>query len=226
MSIVDSLTCGYAKVSAFSIFSTKAHLRRDNGENINAFKSRDLQFKYEIFRNQFKVNEKFNIERKTFDKNFRKIRENIFSLGKKNAKSKLQVLNYFSLENWNKLPAEVKQCHSLIDCIACTGNQSNKEILSMIPSRSRCTNLKASQVGLHSSENKVLLETTASVLNSVNNNFVTLFDVSFKDAQNLLLGQEAKADKQTRKKKKIKLANEVRKNIELQFEETSIQRYF
>ena len=43
MSLIDPLTCGFAKVAVFNIFSTKLDLPKDEGEKSNEYKGKVLK---------------------------------------------------------------------------------------------------------------------------------------------------------------------------------------
>ena len=49
MSLIDSLSCGFAKVSVFNILSTKVDLPKDEGEKSNEYKGKVLKMKYKQY---------------------------------------------------------------------------------------------------------------------------------------------------------------------------------
>ena len=82
MSIIDPLTCGFAKVAVFSLLSNPTNLQRLDKEKATVFKSREFKYRYDKFHEIFKDNEDFRVAYQHFTWNFPKIKDNIQLLGK------------------------------------------------------------------------------------------------------------------------------------------------
>ena len=74
MSIIDPLTCGFAKTVAHDIWIRDENISRRDGESQNHFISRVYSKKYEDYCKAFaNCNENFTVTYKTFINNFPKI---------------------------------------------------------------------------------------------------------------------------------------------------------
>ena len=83
MSLIDPLSCGFAKIYLYSLFITK-NSKKLPGESINHFKGRVLSKQFEQYTSHFKIEGKnnFDVEYKIFVNNFPSIVCNIQGLGK------------------------------------------------------------------------------------------------------------------------------------------------
>ena len=77
MSIVDPLSCGFAKVAVYNILSSKLNLEVVDGEKHNEYKARLLKTKYNKYTTYFCDITSFNVEYRQFTRNFPKITDNI-----------------------------------------------------------------------------------------------------------------------------------------------------
>ena len=70
MSIVDPLSCGFAKVAVYNILSSKLNLEVVDGEKHNEYKARLLKTKYIEYTTYFCNITSFNIGYRQFTRNF------------------------------------------------------------------------------------------------------------------------------------------------------------
>ena len=96
MSIVDPLSCGFAKVAVYNILSSKLNLEVVDGEKHNEYKARLLKTKYNKYTTYFCDITSFNVEYRQFTRNFPKITDNIKSLEKRYREVKKEILETFS----------------------------------------------------------------------------------------------------------------------------------
>ena len=87
-SILDPLTCGFAKVRCYCIFTCNNSIKCVDGA----------------------------IAGKEIYKFFQCIVKNLQKLGKRNKTGKFDAMQFFSLQNWKALTAEEKKQHSLFNC--------------------------------------------------------------------------------------------------------------
>ena len=62
MSLIDPLSCGFAKVAVFNILSTKLDLPKDKGQKSNEYKGKVLKAKYNQYITYFNEIDTFNVE--------------------------------------------------------------------------------------------------------------------------------------------------------------------
>ena len=79
MSLIDPLSCGFAKVTVFNILSTKMDLPKDEGEKSNEYKGKVLKVKYNQYITYFNEIDIFIVEYRQFVQSFKKIIPNIKS---------------------------------------------------------------------------------------------------------------------------------------------------
>ena len=67
------------------------------------------------------LHDKFSIEinYKTFVDHYKKIVPHIQTIGKTKVADKNEILNSFSLENWEKLCCDERKCHTIVECKGC-----------------------------------------------------------------------------------------------------------
>ena len=82
MSLIDPLSCGFAKVAVFNILSTKLDLPKDEGEKSNEYKGKILKVKYNQYITYFNEIDTINVEYRQFAQSFEKIIPNIKGLEK------------------------------------------------------------------------------------------------------------------------------------------------
>ena len=124
MSIVDPLTCVFL---VYNILTKRIDFGRNDGESKKNLKSRVLQHKFEEFS---KSNFSKNVEYKSFKTKFHLIVEHLQKLGKRNGEAKKELLETFSLENWEALGEKHQQQHNLFDCEGCFKSTKLKGALS------------------------------------------------------------------------------------------------
>ena len=116
-SIIDPCTCGFAKIAAYSIFTSDV-------------KSGSLQLKFDKFLKCFDNRETFSTKFDNF-KRFKVIVANVRSVGKSNTSVLKDLINFFGNESWRKSNIEEKEKHQLFNCEACCKSDKYKAKLSL-----------------------------------------------------------------------------------------------
>ena len=226
MSIIDPLTCGFAKVAVFSLFVSPTKLKKQDHENSCKFKSREYKYRLDKFNETFAGCENFHVQYQHFTTNFTKIKENVQLLGKNDSSMKRDVLNVFSSEKWDSLSSQEKNMHSLYNCQACSLKEQYRHYLSKFPTRSRAGKNKAEAAGLGSKKNIVLLDTTQAIVNDFDKAYTKIFGKTFTDAHTLIMEQSNRnKEKLSQRQIEIQAMKKMSKNMQDQWAETSVERY-
>ena len=135
--ILDPLTCGFAKVFMYELFTNRFGIPQTGNwkENANKQRFEKLCLRYKDTNKSF--------YKSFFDKGPRII-ERIQLLGKNSKTAKAGVLKCFSTESWEKLSTEKKQKHSFYDCNECLRNNKFKEHLEQFPTEINTTSIRLS----------------------------------------------------------------------------------
>ena len=134
MSILDPLTCAFAKVVAFEYLTRNLIKNQNVGPTKNAMISSlkeiydELQF--------FFGSDYFKINYTTFRNNYPFIVNQIRSIGKRNPDVKEHVLKTFSKSKWSLLSEELKSRHSPENCKGCLKKKIYKSVLAQFPIKS------------------------------------------------------------------------------------------
>ena len=134
--ISDPLTCGFAKVFMYELFTNSFGILQTGNWKENAHKRRFA---------------KFCLRYRDLDKSFYKsffdkgpgIIERIQLLGKNSETVEAGVLKCFSTESWEKLSIEKKEKHSFYDCNESLRNNKFKKHFEQIPTRNKHRKRKA-----------------------------------------------------------------------------------
>ena len=208
MSIIDPLSCGFAKVFCYQMITDRTWTNR--GNNAKHQQSEILREQFDSFRSQF-TSDTFNVTYSQFKNNFRRIINPIQSLGKKYPLKKGKLLEIFSSEKWTNIK-ESKTKHSLENCTGCYNDTVLRSALAMIPIKNNKYKQKAKKNGLV--EAAVLKEKTKEIINNLNwdyrKNYCTTFTKQFKETLDL--------------PDVINIAKSVKENIEDIWEETCVER--
>ena len=100
MSTIDPLSCGFAKVFYYQMFTDRTRTNRSN--NVKHHQSEILREQSDSFKSQF-ISDTFNLTYSHFKDNFRRIISPIQSLGKKYPSKKRELLEIFSREKWTNI---------------------------------------------------------------------------------------------------------------------------
>ena len=171
MSIVDSLSCGFAKVAVSNILSSKLNLNVDDGEKHKEYKARLLKTKYNKYATYFCNVTSFNVEYRPFIRNFPKITDNIKSFEKRYRDVKKEILEAFSKTVWSDFSFEDKCAHSLMRCDGCMKKLNYRKFLAKFPIRDKKLQQKAAKRGL--CRDGVLADITNPLVKRLNNSFKT-----------------------------------------------------
>ena len=128
MSIVDSLSCGFAKVAVSNILSSKLNRNVVDGEKHKEYKTRLLKTKYNKYTTYFCNVTSFN---------FPRITDNIKSFEKRYRDLKKEILETCSKTAWSDLSFEDKCPYSLIRCDGCMKKLNYRKVLAKFPIRDK-----------------------------------------------------------------------------------------
>ena len=128
MSIVNPLSCGFAKFAIYNILSSKLNLDVVDGEKHNEYKARLLKTKYNEYATYFCNIPSFYVEYRQFTRNLPKITDNIKSLEKRYRDAKKEILETFSKSVWSDLSFEDKCAHSLMHCDDCMKKTNYRKV--------------------------------------------------------------------------------------------------
>ena len=177
MSIVDLLSCGFAKVAVYNILSSKLNLDVVDGEKHKEYKTRLLKTKYNEYTTYFCNIPSFNVEYRQFTRNFPKITDNIKSLEKRYKDVKKEILETFSKTVWSDISFEDKCAHSLMHCDDCMKKTNYRKVLAKFPIRDKKLQQKAIKSGLY--RDGVLADITNTLVKTLNNSFKNVFNETF-----------------------------------------------
>ena len=122
-SILDPMSCGFAKIRCYHIFTSKKIKSVMDNES-------PLEMKHREFNSSFNELESFRVNQRVF-RSFDRIVKNLQKLGKVNKVGKAEVAGFFSLQRWVTLTAEQKKEHSVFNCKGCTENLVYKSKLAL-----------------------------------------------------------------------------------------------
>ena len=121
-SILDPMSCGFAKIRCYDIFTSKKIKSVDNVS--------PLEMKHREFNSSFNELESFRVNQRVF-KRFDRIVKNLQKVGNVNKVGKSEVINFLSLQRWITLTADQKNEHSVFNCKGCTDNLVYKSKLAL-----------------------------------------------------------------------------------------------
>ena len=174
MSIVDPLSCDFAKVAVYNILSSKLNLDVVDGEKRNEYMAKLLKTKYNEYTTYFCNITSFNVECRQFTRNFPKITDNIKSLEKRYRDVKKKILETFSKAVWSDLSFEDKCAHSLMHCDDCMKKTNYRKVIAKFPIRDKRLQQKAAESGLY--RDGVLADITNTLMRTLNNSFKNVFN--------------------------------------------------
>ena len=177
MSTADPLSCVFAKVSVYNIFSSKLNLEVVDREKCNEWKARLLKTKYNEYTTYFCNITSFNVEYRQFTRNFTKITDNIKSLEKGYKEVKKEILETFSKTVWSDLSFEDKCAHSLMNCNGCMKKANYRKALTKFPIPDEKLQQKAAKSGLY--RDGVLADITNTLVKTLDNSFKNVFNETF-----------------------------------------------
>ena len=208
MSIIDPLSCEFAKFFCYQMFTDRT--QANPGNNAKHQQSEILREQFDSFRSQF-TSDTLRVTSSQFKDNFRRIINPIQSLRKKYPSKKRELLEIFSSEKWTNIK-KLKTKHSLENCTGCSSDTVLPSTLAMIPIKNNKHKQKANENGLV--EAAVLKEKTKEIINNLNRdyrkNYRTTFTKQFKKTLGL---PDVK-----------NIAKSVKENIEDIWEETCVER--
>ena len=138
MPIIDALSCGFAKVFCYQIFTDATLTNRSN--NAKYQQSEISREQFDLFRSQF-TSDTLNVTYSQFKDNFWWIINPIQSLGKKQPSKKWELLEIFSREKCTNIKVS-KTKYSLENCTDYSNDKILRITLAMIPIKTINTNKK------------------------------------------------------------------------------------
>ena len=148
MSLLDPLSCGFAKVSVFQVLTEEHGLEQQSDEAMKQFRGRILRAQYKKLTDLF-GNLYFNIDYTTFRNKYPRIITQMRNIGKTNKKWKNELIATFGKEKWKELPESKRGNHSIENCNGCTNSYIYKNCLSKFPTKCNRYKLKAKRAGLY-----------------------------------------------------------------------------
>ena len=206
-SIIDPCTCGFAKIAAYSVFTSNAE-------------SGNLQLKLDTFLKYFDNREKFSTKLENF-KYFKAIVANIRNVGKRNFSVQKDLMTFFGNENWRKLNIEEKEKHQLFSCEACFKSDKYKAKLSLFKLSKQNKNAisQAKCCGLSGIKNAY--EKTKAVVKTLDEEYKAQFGHTFTEIHADIIKNE---NTKVIEKKERSVITEFTKSLKKKWEETSVLR--
>ena len=208
-SILDPLTCGFAKVRCYCIFTCNNSTKCVERDTL-------LARRYAEFCNTFNDVETFHIDLRFF-RNFRCIVKNLQKLGKSNKTGKLDAIQFFSLQNWKALTTEEKKQHSLFNCQGYTEDLLYKSKLALFKNVANPFKGKAFKAGFHQASDAVA--TAQDIVEKLDKSFKSVYKQTFSSvvstAWNLTPPTpEPIPDDERKQKQRNKIGKEFKKELE------------
>nr|XP_047140640.1 uncharacterized protein LOC124815862 [Hydra vulgaris] len=216
LSIVDPLTCGFAKVAVYIALTEKHKIKHLVNENYKVFRSRVLNHQYKTY---IEKNPIFHFDYEQIKKKGPVIINHIKNL--KGSRSKLylkDILLTFSKERFNNLGSS-KMLHSLFNCQGCITNKRLKKVLEKFPVKCKRFKYKAEKRGMY--RQKKLSTATHKALIRLDQDFNKKYSTTFTKAMKINL-----PNPHNEKMKHRYDANKIKNDIENQWKETSTDRAF
>ena len=212
MSILDPVTCGFVKIFSYNLFTEKHKLRRENSEDATHFKGRILQMQFQKF-NKYFLNS--TVSYKSFTDNFRVIVANVQALGKRYSLLKKELMDRFSLENWEILSSKKKDKHTVFNCKGCLEDLSYKTALGQFPIKQKSLKHKAK------SDKYIFKE---RILSDKTNTIIADLDEQFQRDHKTTFTKQVKLMSSSCEKKTSDVARDIQKDVQKQWDETSVER--
>ena len=216
MSLLNPTVCGFARVAIYEAMMENSNSLVKNNKSITG---EVFQTCYEKFNDLFPDFEKVSYE--IFRKKITKVKEQIFSLGRKNCEEKGTLLRVFGSSNWNKLTNIQKKHHSLYTCKECLSQDKYIVVLATIPilPKDKVARKLAQESGLFKPRKKDLKVLAKEKIKEVNKEFKEKYSVNFSS---ILRSIDNQKPSRVKKKEVIK---EVKVNLQEQWQETAVLRY-
>ena len=136
----------------------------------------------------------------------------------KKKKKKSEIISVFDQKTWSQLSPEKKSLHSILECL-----KNYKSTLAKFPIKGPLLKLKAEKYGLM--KEKVLRDVTNKTISSLDRQFKENFGTTFSNQVKKMKIMGNHINKKERNSAdKTKVAREIVKNIEKQFNESSVER--
>ena len=216
-SILDPLTCGYAKIAAYSFFSTKTKSPNQTGSYSR--QKAEMEVKLEEFKEHFNLNT-FEVEMVTFKK-FKAIVRYLQRFGKSHNNEKKDVMKFFSLENWKKLSTEEKSKHSLFNCNGCNSCLLHKSKLALFKHFNNVFSKKAKENCLP--ETRDAFDAAELIITNLDKGFKQKYKQSFSSIIPILSPILERTPSQTQDERN-KIGKEFQKELEAIYSQSAVER--
>lgn len=211
--ILDPLCCGYAKIAMYQLsvkfvdYAPGSRVMRN---------SRTLKAGFEEYCRMFNVCEGF--DKVTYDwyrRNVVKVKKLLQNFGKSKSEDKVKLSEGFGGQRWNVVRDKGK--HNLFECGECVSK--NGSLLKLFPINEKNTAYlkRAEAAGLTKLSKEEAIEAANEKVKELDKEFRQDYVCSFKEAVGL--------DGISKRKVKRKIQRETKKDIEVQWKETSILRF-
>ena len=185
MSIIDSISCGFSKSFAFSLFKSN-HIKKECNEHQKEYTDRMHTQHYENFNFLFSEGGDFDVSYKQLPQSFPRIVKYFEKLNKRKSSLKKKFLETFSLETWTNLNINEKHKHTLQNCRGCLKNSKYRELLARL-----LVSLKNAK-GKNDKNTSLLcpVKIMATARKATDREFKEAFNVTFKQAQTCIQGNK------------------------------------
>ena len=209
MSLLDPASCIYAKTIVYELFSNDNGLKKDSAESMKQFVGRVNVVHFETMSSLFYNHD---IPFKTFTDKFPGIIKSFQWIGKKSPEKRDKLKTTFGIQKWKKLEFKEKYKHTIYNCPRC--QDVNFEHLKLFP-----VNSIQQKAKFHKMLEKYNLDNATT-------NTVTERDKQYRSKYNTTFTKviKKKLFPTNDSENKRKLALEIKKDIEYQMEETSVER--
>ena len=230
-SLVNPLTCGFAKVAAYQITSAPPAFKREPREGVNKFKARVLGAQYQEFLHTFRSRQDaFKIEYSEFTVRVLKLKETCKKWSRNKPEEKKAYFEEFKTEKWLKLSNAKKQQHTLAQCKGC--HHAYTKLQATFPVHSNIMKQFAKENPFFQANNmpklkpNILSDCTKEIYNTINKPFQRTFGISFGEAQTNVkeLNLQMKPSKCERKAELRNMYKKAKRKIEDQWAENSVER--
>ena len=135
MSLIDPISCGFAKVFVYEQLTTREKNRPGAILNNKQDKGRLFSHRYDLYNSNFEVGgtaDNFHVPYKIYVDNFPRIVPNVQCLGIRHSNVKKEPFSIFYSKSWGKLSLEEKHKHTVFNCQGCLHKKVFNSFLTVI----------------------------------------------------------------------------------------------
>lgn len=214
-SILHPFCCGFGKIILFECCDRSKVNKNTSNVNVGKVLNSGLQHYVELMND----GKGFDVSRKWFNDNAKKIKANLGTLGKRKHDEKKQLIEGFSSEVWLKMSAAQRGRHSLEKCDGCYNNEKFRKMLALFPINKDGPFLKiAEDGGLFKPSKEEMRALATEKISELNEEFSANHGCSFEEAIGNLSSH-------LKRKEKNRMAREFKKTVEKHDLETIVLRF-